>query len=72
MKLIINADDFGMTKSVNKAVAELAQLGTLTSTTVMVNMPYWRQIIPVLCGMLTQSSETLATTTSLLLIWVSR
>lgn len=48
MKLIINADDFGMTKSVNKAVAELAQLGTLTSTTVMVNMPYWSEVTDLL------------------------
>lgn len=40
MKIIINADDFGMTKSINKAIVELMQLGTITSTTVMVNMPY--------------------------------
>src|SRR5690606_25946895 len=40
MRIIINADDFGMTKSVNKAIIELMELGTVTSTTVMVNMPY--------------------------------
>lgn len=40
MKIIINADDFGMTKSVNKAIIEIAKVGSLTSTTVMVNMPY--------------------------------
>lgn len=43
MKLIINADDFGLTKSVNKAVFELAEKGSLTSTTVMVNMPCWEE-----------------------------
>jgi chitin disaccharide deacetylase len=40
MKIIINADDFGMTKSVNRAIFEIAKVGSLTSTTVMVNMPY--------------------------------
>src|SRR5690554_6388508 len=40
MRIIINADDFGMTKSINKAIIELMKLGTVTSTTVMVNMPY--------------------------------
>lgn len=40
MKLIINADDFGLTKSVNKAILNLSQFGTLSSTTVMINMPY--------------------------------
>ncbi len=40
MKIIINADDFGMTKSVNKAIFEIAKKGALSSTTVMVNMPY--------------------------------
>lgn len=40
MKIIINADDFGMTKSVNRAIFEIAKAGSLTSTTVMVNMPY--------------------------------
>lgn len=40
MKIIINADDFGFTKGTNEAVFQLAQLGTLTSTTVMTNMPF--------------------------------
>lgn len=40
MKIIINADDFGMTRSINKAIIELMNKGTVTSTTVMVNMPY--------------------------------
>lgn len=40
MPLIINADDFGLTQGVNDAVFELASLGSLSSTTVMVNMPF--------------------------------
>lgn len=40
MKLFLNADDFGLTQGVNDAILELARLGVLQSTTVMVNMPY--------------------------------
>lgn len=40
MKLIIHADDFGMTKSINDAIIELCKLGTLSSTSIMANMPY--------------------------------
>lgn len=39
MRLIINADDFGLTHSVNRAIIEVFQLGNLNSTTLMVNMP---------------------------------
>jgi chitin disaccharide deacetylase len=34
-KLIINADDFGLTTGVNRAILELHQAGVLTSTTLM-------------------------------------
>ncbi len=34
-RLIINADDFGLTKGVNRAIAELYRAGALTSTTLM-------------------------------------
>jgi len=40
MAIVINADDFGFTRGGNAAVFELARLGTVTSTTVMANMPY--------------------------------
>lgn len=40
MKLIINADDFGLTKSVNQAIVKAHTEGVLTSTTIMANMPY--------------------------------
>lgn len=36
-RLIINADDFGLTEGVNQAVVELARFGTLTDTSVLVN-----------------------------------
>lgn len=44
MPLIINADDFGLSQGVNDAVFELAALGSLSSTTVMVNMPFASQV----------------------------
>jgi len=34
-RLIINADDFGLTRGVNRAVVELHQAGSLTSATLM-------------------------------------
>lgn len=38
-RLIINADDFGLCSSVNKAIIDVYKAGNLTSTTLMVNMP---------------------------------
>lgn len=38
-RLIINADDFGLTDSVNKAIIDIFKAGNLTSATLMVNMP---------------------------------
>lgn len=40
MKLIIHADDFGYSKSVNEAIIDLCQLGSLSSTSIMANMPF--------------------------------
>lgn len=37
MKLIINADDFGLTKGVNAAIVEAMNNGVVTTTTLMVN-----------------------------------
>jgi len=39
LSLILNADDFGLTKGVNEAVFDLASRDALSSTTVMINMP---------------------------------
>jgi predicted glycoside hydrolase/deacetylase ChbG (UPF0249 family) len=38
-KLIVNADDFGYSESVNRAIAECFARGYCTSTTIMANMP---------------------------------
>lgn len=52
MNIIITADDYGMSKSVNKAIKELVKTGTITSMNVMTNMEYYhdfpsvRQINP--------------------------
>lgn len=48
MNLIINADDFGITKSANESIIELANLGVLSSTTVMANMPHASEITELL------------------------
>ena len=39
VKIIINADDFGYSHSVNLAIVEAFRRGYITNTTVMVNMP---------------------------------
>lgn len=38
-KLIVNADDFGMTSSINRAIVDCHKRGNVTSTTMMVSMP---------------------------------
>lgn len=38
-RLIINADDFGMTSGVNRGIVEAAKTGVVTSTTLMANAP---------------------------------
>ena len=38
-RLILNADDFGLTPGINRAVAELNEAGVLTSATLMANGP---------------------------------
>jgi len=40
-KLIVNADDFGMTRGINKGVLRAFQQGILTSATALVNLPCW-------------------------------
>ena len=36
-RLIVNADDFGLTRGVNRAIAELHRSGVLASATIMAN-----------------------------------
>ena len=38
-RLIVNADDFGLTSGVNRAIAEAHQKGIVTSSTLMANFP---------------------------------
>jgi len=45
MKLIINADDFGLSDSVNKGIVECFQNGLISSTTLMVNTPYTEKAV---------------------------
>lgn len=37
--LIINGDDFGASRGINRSIVELHQLGLLSSTSVMIDMP---------------------------------
>lgn len=37
--LIVNADDFGASRGINRAILELHELGVLTSTSLMMTMP---------------------------------
>jgi predicted glycoside hydrolase/deacetylase ChbG (UPF0249 family) len=45
--LVINADDFGLSEGVNKAVYEAHTKGVLTSATIMANMPAAEQAVKV-------------------------
>ncbi|MDI3478516.1 MAG: hypothetical protein PWQ59_2041 [Thermoanaerobacterium sp.] len=45
--LIVNADDFGLTKGVNKGVVECYKSGILRSTSIMCNMPYANEALQV-------------------------
>ncbi|QIK70518.1 chitin disaccharide deacetylase [Erysipelothrix sp. HDW6C] len=45
MKVIINADDFGLTSGGNKAIIECHKNGILTSTTLMANTRYTEEAI---------------------------
>lgn len=45
MELIINADDFGMSRTVNQAIVDGYNNGILTSTCIMANMPAFEDAI---------------------------
>ena len=45
MKVIINADDFGMSRTVNQAIVDGYNNGILTSTCIMANMPSFEDAI---------------------------
>ena len=46
-RLIVNADDFGLTAGVNRAVAELHQAGVLASATLMARTPATEEAIQI-------------------------
>jgi hopanoid biosynthesis associated protein HpnK len=46
-RLIINADDFGLTPGINRAIAELHQAGVLTSTTLMATGPAFEDAVRI-------------------------
>lgn len=46
-RLIINADDFGLTSGVNRAIAEAHSHGVVTSTTLMANAPGFSEAVRV-------------------------
>ena len=48
MKLLINADDFGFSKGVNYAIFECFKQGTISSTSMMVNMPAFDHAIELM------------------------
>ena len=47
VRLILNADDFGLTPGINRAVGELHQAGALTSTTLMATGPAFEDAVAV-------------------------
>lgn len=46
-RLILNADDFGLTPGINRAIGELHSAGVLTSTTLMANGPAFSDAVAV-------------------------
>jgi predicted glycoside hydrolase/deacetylase ChbG (UPF0249 family) len=46
-RLILNADDFGLTPGINRAIAELHSAGVLTSATLMANGPAFDDAVAV-------------------------
>ncbi len=47
IRTVINGDDFGISEEVNRAIAECFEKRILTSTTLMVNMPYADQAVEI-------------------------
>jgi chitin disaccharide deacetylase len=46
-RLILNADDFGLTRGINRAIGELHSAGVLTSATLMANGPAFEDAVAV-------------------------
>ena len=50
-RLIINADDFGLTRGVNQAIAQLFRAGSLSSATIMVNGSAFQHAVAIAKGL---------------------
>ena len=48
MKLILNADDFGMCESVTNGIIKAYQEGVVRSTTMMVTMPFAKEAVKLM------------------------
>ncbi len=48
MRLIVHADDYGYSQSVNDAIYELCKLGALSSASIMANMPFTNEAYKLL------------------------
>lgn len=46
--VVLCADDFGLTEGVSRGIAALAEMGRLSATSAMTNMPAWRSMAPML------------------------
>jgi predicted glycoside hydrolase/deacetylase ChbG (UPF0249 family) len=46
-RLILNADDFGLTRGINRAIAELHRAGAITSATLMANGPAFDDAVAI-------------------------
>ena len=47
MKLIINGDDFGLTRGVSEGIIKCMKNGILTDTSAMTNMPFFEEAINI-------------------------
>ncbi len=62
-RLILNADDFGLTRGINRAIAELHAAGALTSATLMANGPAFDDAVAIALKQ-THASASAATSSS--------
>lgn len=44
-EIIVNADDFGRSQTINKAISQCFALNIIQRTSIMVNMPYYKEAI---------------------------
>ncbi|MGO9520103.1 MAG: carbohydrate deacetylase [Candidatus Korobacteraceae bacterium] len=54
-RLIINADDFGMSAGINRGIAEAQQRGIVTSTTLMANSSAFDEAVGLACSLTTNN-----------------